>query len=42
MVTDSSNMKFGRELRENLVQAPCFTRRKVAVQREGGNFLRSP
>lgn len=41
MVTDSSIIRFGKELRENLVQAPCFTKRKVEVQREGGNFPRA-
>ena len=41
MVTDSLNIRSGRELRKNLVQAPLCTKRKVEVQGGGGNVLRS-
>lgn len=34
MATDLSNIRYGRKLRENLVQAPCFTKRKTEVERE--------
>lgn len=39
MATDLSNIRSGRELRENPVQASHFTKRKVEVQRGKGNFL---
>jgi len=39
MATDLSNIRSGRELRENPVQALHFTKRKVEVQGEKENFL---